>query len=258
MSMAVRCRRRDLVPRYSIGPYFVRPLAIRNSQEHITLQVQFNIYNYPNNHLFKHASFPGTSLQNLQHAFSVTSSNSNFFPINSKAARLSDLAIHTAIGSCSSRQRNIIEIRQWQNQTLRLLAMVIGYVRAAKLRTSPRTQSSTAYRAVTIRPATLPAQADISSLHIFIVSYELQHTAMNDGYELWHCYECDADNPDWHTEQCPVCGTPRPEQSRMSSTPMNTLGGAGSPAEGIWECSNCGAVNSAMHWNQCGECAFLN
>ncbi|KAH3920598.1 hypothetical protein HBI56_220070 [Parastagonospora nodorum] len=89
-------------------------------------------------------------------------------------------------------------------------------------------------------------------------AYELQHTAMNDGYELWHCYECDADNPDWHTEQCPVCGTPRPEQSRMSSTPMNTLGGAGSPAEGIWECSNCGAVNSAMHWNQCGECAFLN
>ncbi|KAH5491351.1 hypothetical protein HBI24_222990 [Parastagonospora nodorum] len=27
-------------------------------------------------------------------------------------------------------------------------------------------------------------------------------------YGLWHCCECGADNPFWHLEQCPVCGTP--------------------------------------------------
>ncbi|KAH3997819.1 hypothetical protein HBH98_133090 [Parastagonospora nodorum] len=26
------------------------------------------------------------------------------------------------------------------------------------------------------------------------------------SYGLWHCKECAADNPDWHSEQCPVCG----------------------------------------------------
>lgn len=81
---------------------------------------------------------------------------------------------------------------------------------------------------------------------------------MNDGYDLWHCFECGADNPDWHDMQCPICGAPMPANSSLCSMPMNTLGGAGQPAEGIWECSNCGAINSAVHWNQCGECGFIN
>jgi hypothetical protein len=219
MSMAVRCRRRDLVPRYLVGPSYVRPLAstlinsvplprckvrgafrrpsmasllhLECSGIRTPLSSCFDFYQYTThkstlhlkfsstftviriNHFFKHTSFPGTSLQNLHHALSVTSSNSNFFPINSKAARISDLAVHTAIGSCSSRQRNIIDIRQWHDQTLRLLTMMLGSVRTAKLRSSPRTQSSTAYRAVTIRPATLPAQVNISSLHIFIICMRL-------------------------------------------------------------------------------------
>ncbi|KAH3958234.1 hypothetical protein HBI88_244650 [Parastagonospora nodorum] len=28
------------------------------------------------------------------------------------------------------------------------------------------------------------------------------------GYDLWHCYECGADNPFWSPEQCPFCGAP--------------------------------------------------
>lgn len=113
-----------------------------------------------NTHLFHthtHLSKPSSTL------LSVISGNSNFSPVKSKAAQLIDLAV-TAIGSCSSHQRNIIDLRQWADQTLCLLAMMLGSARTAKLRTSLRTWSSTAYRAVT----TKAAQAHTRSLHMYI------------------------------------------------------------------------------------------
>lgn len=30
------------------------------------------------------------------------------------------------------------------------------------------------------------------------------------GFKTWRCRECGCDNPDWHYEQCPICGAPPP------------------------------------------------
>jgi rubrerythrin len=79
------------------------------------------------------------------------------------------------------------------------------------------------------------------------------HTTL--GYELWHCNECGADNPDWHTDQCPVCGAGKAASMQYSaSMEITTSDGAGSAAEGVWICQWCGSSNASFHWPQCGAC----
>jgi hypothetical protein len=79
--------------------------------------------------------------------------------------------------------------------------------------------------------------------------------------DMWHCYECGADNMNW-TDLCPVCGkgtrsnsggdgsmitfTPHHE-ARPSSPGFITYGGAGSAAPGAWVCHECGCANGSLN-----------
>jgi hypothetical protein len=75
--------------------------------------------------------------------------------------------------------------------------------------------------------------------------------------DMWHCNECGADNPDWHKEQCPVCGASKNASMQYAALlAIAASSGAGSAAEGSWTCSNCRCANAGFHWPVCGACHY--
>ncbi|KAH7075158.1 hypothetical protein FB567DRAFT_553426 [Paraphoma chrysanthemicola] len=71
--------------------------------------------------------------------------------------------------------------------------------------------------------------------------------------DLWHCYECNADNGDW-CDRCPLCGADRPADDHARAPPsFAIMGGAGSTAPGTWVCEECGCPNSEV-CVACGQC----
>jgi rubrerythrin len=92
------------------------------------------------------------------------------------------------------------------------------------------------------------------------------NTAADQPADVWICNECGAENVDWITDFCPVCG----QRSRAAdgfggNGPFSFNVGApqegiidcaqaGAPAPGYWECPECGASNSGLTPDFCPAC----